>query len=128
MSSEQSRRAFLKRSAALSLAGTATPFVMNLATIGEAAAAVATDYKAIVCVFLYGGNDFANTLVPYDGTNYSLYQALRPSIAIARDALTPTLLNPTTPLAGGAQYALAPALAPLLPIFNAGKIDRKSVV
>lgn len=122
MSSDQSRRAFLKRSAALSLAGTATPFVMNLATIGEAAAAVATDYKAIVCVFLYGGNDFANTLVPYDGTNYTLYQALRPSIAIARDALTPTLLNPTTPLAGGAQYALAPSLAPLLPIFNAGKM------
>jgi uncharacterized protein (DUF1501 family) len=122
MSSEQSRRAFLKRSAALSLAGTATPFVMNLATIGEAAASVATDYKAIVCVFLYGGNDFANTLVPYDATTYALYQSLRPALALARDALAPTLLAPTIALAGGVQYALAPTLSPLLPIFNAGKM------
>jgi uncharacterized protein (DUF1501 family) len=122
MSSDQSRRAFLKRSAALSLAGTATPFVMNLATIGEAAASVATDYKAIVCIFLYGGNDFANTLIPYDSATYGQYQALRPAIALARDALTPTVLAPTTALAGGVQYALAPTLAPLLPIFNAGKM------
>jgi uncharacterized protein (DUF1501 family) len=122
MSSDQSRRAFLKRSAALSLAGTATPFVMNLATIGEAAASVATDYKAIVCIFLYGGNDFANTLIPYDSATYGLYQTLRPAIAIARDALTPTVLAPTTALPNGVQYALAPTLAPLLPIFNAGKM------
>ena len=122
MSSDQSRRAFLKRSAALGLAGSAAPFVTNLAAIGEAAASVATDYKALVCVFLNGGNDFANTLVPYDQATYNLYQGLRPNIALARDALTPTLLTPTTALADGVQYALAPTLAPLLPIFNAGKM------
>jgi hypothetical protein len=43
---DQSRRAFLSRSAALGLVGGATPFVMNLAAIGEAAAATAGDYKA----------------------------------------------------------------------------------
>ena len=52
-----SRRAFIQRASALSLAGSATPFVMNLAAMGEAAAATASDYKALVCVFLYGGND-----------------------------------------------------------------------
>jgi uncharacterized protein (DUF1501 family) len=122
MSSDQSRRAFLKRSAALGLAGSAAPFVTNLAAIGEAAASVATDYKALVCIFLYGGNDFANTLVPYDQATYNLYQGLRPNIALARDALTSTLLTTKTPLAGGVQYALAPTMAPLMPIYNAGKL------
>lgn len=118
----QSRRAFLKRSAALGLAGSAMPFVTSLAAIGEAAAAVTTDYKALVCVFLYGGNDYANTLPPYDQASYNLYQAARSNIALARNTLDATVLNPVTALAGGRQYALAPTLAPLLPIFNAGKM------
>ena len=90
MPSDLSRRAFLKRASALSLAGAATPFVMNLAAMGEAAAATATDYKALVCVFLYGGNDYANTLVPYDNTQYGIYQAQRPGLAYAQSALTAT--------------------------------------
>jgi len=118
----QSRRAFLKRSAALGIAGTAMPFVTSLAAIGEAAAAVTTDYKALVCVFLYGGNDHANTLPPYDQASYNLYQAARSNIALDRAALGATLLNPVTALAGGRQYALAPTMAPLLPLFNAGKM------
>lgn len=120
--SDQSRRAFLKRSAALGIAGAATPFVLNLAGIGEAAAATASDYKALVCVFLYGGNDYANTLTPYDAGSFNAYAALRPNIAYARGDLASTVLNPVTPLAGGLQYALAPALSPLLPVFDAGKL------
>jgi uncharacterized protein (DUF1501 family) len=122
MNNDVSRRAFLKRTSALSLAGAATPFVTSLAAIGEAAAATATDYKAIVCVFLYGGNDYANTLVPYDNARYAVYQQNRSVIALAQSALTPTLLTPSVALPGGAQYALAPPLAPLLPLFNAGKL------
>ncbi|BCA58620.1 DUF1501 domain-containing protein [Sphingomonas sp. HMP6] len=118
----QSRRAFLKRSAALGLAGSAMPFVTSLAAIGEAAAAVTTDYKALVCVFLYGGNDYANTLPPYDQASYTLYQAARSNIALARNTLDATVLNPVTALAGGRQYALAPTMTPLLPLFNAGKM------
>ena len=119
---EQSRRAFLKRSAALGIAGSAMPFVTSLAAIGEAAAAVTTDYKALVCVFLYGGNDYANTLPPYDQASYTLYQAARSNIALDRAALGATVLNPLTALPGGRQYALAPGLAPLLPLFNAGRM------
>ena len=118
----QSRRAFLKRSAALGLAGSAMPFVTSLAAIGEAAAAVTTDYKALVCVFLYGGNDYANTLPPYDQASYNLYQAARSNIALARNTLDATVLNPVSALPGGRQYALAPTMAPLLPLFNAGKM------
>ena len=117
-----SRRAFIKRASALSLAGSATPFVLNLAAIGEAAAATATDYKALVCVFLYGGNDYANTLVPYDTAQYAVYQAQRPGLFYAQSALTGTVLAPSVPLANGGQYALAPQLAKLSPIFNAGKM------
>ncbi len=119
---DQSRRAFLKRAAALSMLGGAGPFVMNLAAIGEAAAATASDYKALVCIFLYGGNDYANTLPPYDQASYNLYASLRSTIAHPRDSLAATALNPANPLPGGRQYALAPNLAPLMPIFDAGRL------
>ncbi|MBO9711513.1 DUF1501 domain-containing protein [Sphingomonas sp.] len=121
--SNESRRAFLKRSAALGVAGAASPFVTQLAGIGEAAAAAApTDYKALVCIFLTGGNDYANTLPPYDPASYALYQAARPALAHDRAALAATALTPSVALAGGRQYALAPTMASLMPVFNAGKM------
>jgi uncharacterized protein (DUF1501 family) len=119
---DASRRSFLQRASTLSLAGAAAPWALSLASMSDAAAAGATDYKALVCVFLYGGNDYANTVVPYDQTNYGLYAAQRPTLAYARTALDGTALTPNTALAGGRQYALAPELAPLLPIFNAGRL------
>ena len=122
MNNEQSRRAFLKRSAALSVAGGATPFVMNLAAIGEAAASTASDYKALVCIFMFGGNDNANTVTPYDQASYNEYRRLRVALAHNRDALTPTLLSPTIALPGGLQYALAPSMSSLMPVFDAGKL------
>ena len=124
---DASRRAFLKRLSALSAAGAAAPWALNLAALGEASAATSNDYKALVCVFLYGGNDYGNTVIPYDTTNYKLYQGLRPGLAYARDSLSGTLLVPAAAprdAAGFARdYALAPELAPLLPIFNAGRMS-----
>ena len=122
MKNDQSRRSFLQTTATFGLAGAAAPFVTTLAAIGEAAAAVSTDYKALVFIFLNGGNDYANTVTPYDQASFDAYARLRPAIAYQRAALDATALTSTTPLAGGRQYALAPALAPLLPIFNAGKM------
>ena len=122
------RRAFLRRSTQLGLAGTALPFALNLAAMGEAAAFTATDYKALVCVFLYGGNDYANTVITYDDDSYNKYATIRGGsgqsgggIAIAKADLTATLLNPTTALAAGRQYALHPAMTGLAGLFNAGK-------
>src|SRR5471032_1071283 len=121
-----SRRAFLQRASALSVAGVAAPWALNLAAMAEASAANATDYKAIVCVFLYGGNDYGNTLIPYDARNYNAYYNLRPTLGYSRSNLTGTVLVPSAaPLDAGGfarQYAMAPELAPLLPIFNAGKM------
>ena len=122
MTEDQSRRAFLQRSGTLGIVGAASPFVMNLAAIGEAAASVNTDYKALVCIFMFGGNDWANTLPPYDQASYNAYQAQRSVLAYPRADLAATLLDPATALPGGRQFSLAPALAPLLPVFNAGRM------
>ena len=124
-----SRRAFLRRSGQLALTSTALPFALNLAAMAEAAAFDASDYKALVCVFFYGGNDYANTVVTYDDPSYNAYSAIRGGgagqtaggIALAKSALTPTLLNPTTALAGGRQYALHPSMTGLSSLFNAGQ-------
>ena len=104
-----SRRAFLRRSGQLALSGTALPFALNLAAMGEAAAFDATDYKALVCVFFYGGNDYANTVVTYDDPSYNAYSTIRGGgagqtaggIALAKGDLAATLLNAASPLAGG---------------------------
>ncbi|HSV53870.1 MAG TPA: DUF1501 domain-containing protein [Burkholderiaceae bacterium] len=124
-----SRRAFLRRSGQLALTGTALPFALNLAAMGEAAAFTATDYKALVCVFLFGGNDYANTVLTYDDASYNAYNTIRGGgagqaaggIALAKAALAPTLLNPAAALPGGRQYALHPAMSGLAGLFNSGK-------
>lgn len=122
MTKPASRREFLKMAAALSATRFAPPFALNLAALGESAAANATDYKALVCVFMIGGNDNFNTVVPVDAANYAIYNQQRPAIATALSALTPTLLTPATVLPGGEQFALAPAMSPLLPLFNGGQM------
>ena len=117
------RREFLKRASALSVAGTAAPWALQLATIGDAAAATASGgYKALVCVFLYGGNDHGNTVIPYDVTNHQAYAAIRPSLAIGRDALAATALAPSVALPDGREMALAPALSAIKPVFDAGRL------
>ena len=128
-----SRRAFLKRSGQLALTGTALPLALNLAAMGEAAAFDATDYKALVCVFLYGGNDNANTVVTYDNLSYNLYSIIRNGgadqtaggIALARADLTATLLNtgtaPVDVLGQSRQYALHPSMGSLAGLFNTGR-------
>ncbi len=131
-SNNWTRRLVLQRALQLSAMGVATPLAINLAAIGEAAAFDTTDYKALVCVFLYGGNDYANTVVPYDAANYALYHQIRAGtagenqagIALARAALAPTALTPLVPqtLTDNLQYALAPPLAGLKGLWDQGKL------
>lgn len=128
-----SRRAFLRRSGQLAMAGAGLPLALNLAAMGEAAAFDATDYKALVCVFLFGGNDYANTVVTYDDPSYNLYNTIRGGgsgqtaggIALAKSALLATLLKPAAlpvdVLGQSRQYALHPSMSGLAGLFNAGK-------
>lgn len=121
MVSGASRRAFLRRSGQLALSGAALPFALNLAAMGEAAAFESSDYKALVCVFLYGGNDYANTVVTYDDPSHALYSQIRRSIALSKASLAATELLPATPLPDGRKYALHPSMPGLADLFNAGK-------
>ena len=120
--SSSSRRAFLRRAGELSLAGVAAPWAVNLAAVAEAAAATATDYKALVCVFLYGANDHGNTLVPFDAASHAAYAAIRQAIATPRASLAATALTPSVALPGGRQMALAPELLPLKGLFDGGQL------
>ncbi len=86
------------------------------------------DYKALVCVFLYGGNDSFNTVVPYsiagnlsNATPFKAFygtNGVRPALALTRSQMTNTVLNAATSGAGspgdGNTYALHPAMAPQL--------------
>src|SRR5262249_47028690 len=87
-----------------------------------ASASTAPGYKAIVCVFLYGGNDHTNTFVPYDQASYDQYNASRPSIALPRDATLGA--NATAALAsqGGRQFAFNPALPAFKRHWDAGRL------
>ncbi len=117
------RRAFLLRACALGATGAAAPLALNLAALGAAAAQSAPpSYKALVCVFLYGGNDPFNTLVPFDDAAYRAYAAARTDIALRRDTLRATALRGKAAAPGGAQFALAPALAPLAPLYENGQM------
>ena len=126
-----SRRSFLRQAGQASLTGVgvAAPWLANLATIGEAAAFSANDYKALVCVFLFGGNDYANTVVTYDNDSYAKYYAIRAAgsgantsgVVLSKEALAATELKPTQALAGGRKYALHPTMTGLAQLFNSGK-------
>ncbi|NRF67918.1 DUF1501 domain-containing protein [Aquincola sp. S2] len=73
-------------------------------------------YRALVCLFMFGGNDANNLLVPTDDTRYGQYQRARPNLALSRNALVP-LAPGGTPNG----YGLHPAMAPMKPLFDAGQ-------
>lgn len=108
------RRSFI-RYASLAAAGN----LAGLRPFGamNALAATVPDYKALVCIFLFGGNDANNTVVPYDTAGYNNYAALRTangsSIAIPQASLLPL-----TPLPN---FALHPSLPDVQTLFNNGK-------
>lgn len=123
------RRALLRQAAALPVAKIATPMALSLLGMANAAAQSASDYKALVCVFLLGANDHYNTVIPYDQINYDAYLNVRKGtdagnyngIALKRTALTGTLLNGTTGLASGLQMALHPSMTGLKGVFDSGR-------
>ena len=127
LSTPITRRLMLRRAAQLGALGAAAPLAMNLAAIGEAAAAETSgedDYKALVCIFLLGGNDHGNTLVPYDVANYGRYVNIRGAISYRREDLAPTLLAPAAGqvLTDHLQYAFAPQLPRFKVLFDRGRM------
>jgi uncharacterized protein (DUF1501 family) len=76
---DATRREFLRRTGALGLVGgAAAPWALNLAALAAASAQTGVaDYRALVCVFLYGGNDAYNTVLATDADSWAHYTAAR---------------------------------------------------
>src|SRR5258706_8062907 len=88
----QSRRNFIKGSLCAAGAMAASSLLNDLSNVAAATPTnwtQANDYKALVCVFLFGGNDGDNTLIPYGTADYSAYATARSTLAIPRAQLLP---------------------------------------
>lgn len=125
-----SRREFLRAASMMSMVGSAAaPFALNLATIGAAAAQSApSDYKAIVCLFMSGGNDHGNTVLatdPGSWAEYVRYRATPDADSIALPAVglnggvLPIIPKTTQP---GRSFALHPSMKGLKDVFDAGRV------
>lgn len=117
------RRDFLHRAGALSAGGLLRRLapMTSLGLAGTAAAqAVQEDYKALVCVFLYGGVDGNNLVVPQDNAGYAQYAAIRP--ASSNLALTQAEILPIQPSNASTPFGLHPELAEIHPLFAQGRL------
>ncbi|MEM1184448.1 MAG: DUF1501 domain-containing protein [Planctomycetota bacterium] len=117
------RRSFLRRGACASLgmAGLASQ-VFTLRTAQALLADVGGfgDYKAAVCIFLFGGNDSHNMLVPFDGgpENLAQYQAARTTLALTEGQAAGQVIAPSN--TAGRRFAFHPAMADVANLFNSG--------
>jgi len=114
------RRGFLKRGCdALAMTAFARSLgMLNFAT--TASAQTAADYKALVCIFLFGGNDSNNMIVPHEQAEYDAYAAVRTTasgINIARDTLLPI-----RPPSLNKQLGLHPSMTHLHRLWNRGQL------
>jgi uncharacterized protein (DUF1501 family) len=108
-----SRRKFLSTAGSLAtVAGLGRFSMMN------ALAQSAPDYKALVCVFLFGGSDSHNMLVPQSQTDYNAYKAIRGSLALPDGNAK---LLPVSAL-NGTPYALNDGLAAIHPLWAQQKL------
>src|SRR5580658_7003432 len=107
-----SRRGFIR-------VGAATVGSLALRPFGllPALAQNGPDYRALVCVFLFGGNDSNNTVIPMDDTNYKAYTSIRGSLALSGTDLTPTVTS-----VSGASYAFHAKLAEVASMFSSKEL------
>lgn len=105
----KNRREFLKKMASLGALGVGS-HVTRLGMI-DANAQSTANYKAMVCVFLFGGNDSNNTIVPID-SRYGAYQTMRTGLALPQAELLP---------AGATGYGFHPRLPNVQRLYNQGR-------
>lgn len=115
------RRDFIQR--ALCATASSAMFAHFAGKLSLAHAAVTSDrlliggdYRALVCVYLHGGNDGFNMLVPTSTTEYNQYATSRGALALPSANLLS--LNPSVAPIGGASFGLNPALPLMRGLFN----------
>ena len=113
------RRTFLKLSARLAALGVTGMGLGATRTFFEhkVHAAAASDYKALVCIYLFGGNDSNNTIVPVDPARYAAYQTARGTLVLTAGRLLP-------PIADAQQrpYALHSSMSAINAAFGTGRV------
>src|ERR1043166_8272514 len=82
-----------------------------------------SEFRSLVCLFLYGGNDANNMIVPNDNPTYNVYASARGPLALAQSSLLP--LNLVTPDPQGRTFGLHPNMPELQALFNN---DRKLAI
>ena len=87
------------------------------ALVGTAHAQSADDYRALVCVFMYGGNDANNMVIPAEAGQRGLYERARGPLALPTNEVLPIAPVNT----GGITYALHPAMKRMQTLFGQGK-------
>ena len=117
---KMNRRKFCKNLVKSSLVGTSVFGTLGSLTMANAMTKQQSfdDYKALVCVFLAGGNDAFNMVTPRSDDEYNTYAAARQSLAIPQNDLLP--INPLT--SDGAEYGLHPTMGGLQSAFEAGNM------
>jgi uncharacterized protein (DUF1501 family) len=129
MNHDTSRRHFLQAAAGLAASGHGTLRLhAPLATLLSGLAALAQQtshaadtsgpYKALVCLFMNGGNDSHNWVVPTDATGYAEYAAARRELAWPAHKLQPLF---TSGQAAGRSFGMPEELAPLRKWYEAGQ-------
>ena len=124
------RRKFIRRTLSAALGGASVYSAFGNLQLLQAATRASVysfgDYRALVCVFLYGGNDGFNTIIPYTQPAFnSFYGAggVRPQLALVKTGdLGYSTLHPLTDALGTSgdniQYALHPSMPELAALFN----------
>ena len=112
--SKLNRREFLKQSSIASAVFAATPGVAYSQVVGGGGPF--NDYKALVCVFLFGGNDSFNLIVPRSNAEYNVYAQARQNLAVAQNDLLPIM--PAVP--DVVEYGLHPSAGGLQTLFQSG--------
>jgi len=125
-----SRRKFLSTTAAGALSFAGTTSMLSLLANSKAYAADVSGYKAIVCLFFFGGQDGHDTILPFDQASYDLYASHRSGLLSDYEALeggsSRTLdrlreLSPTNAADfGSRKFALPEALDPIKTLFDSG--------
>lgn len=122
MTIKVTRRRFLGQ-ASCAAVGSASLFstLLNMRMANTAAAHTiggGDDYKALVCLFLAGGNDSFNMLVPRGNEEYNDYASIRSDLALAQDTLLP--ITPLT--SDGREYGIHPSMPEVKQLFDAGDL------
>jgi len=116
----QNRRHFLKQANCAALGSTGVlSSLLNLQMVNSAAGAslpAGNDFRALVCLFLDGGNDAFNTLTPYEVDPFTEYQNVRGPLALSRESLLPITDQ------DGTRYGLHPSLTEIQELYHSSDL------